>query len=174
MAQNITLLGATYPDVPAVDLPKTGGGTARFIDITESGTPVYDGTTTSDTKYDALFLETVGSGVDTVKVGLDMDLLWTNSAPTSSFSAQTLSIDMSDYNMIFVIATSRTDLDVRFTALFNVGTYTARLCTTFTGTNVYTTRNVNLTSASLGFEGGYNGSTANNSYCIPLYIYGVR
>lgn len=32
MAQNITLLGADYPDVPAVDLPKTGGGTARFVD----------------------------------------------------------------------------------------------------------------------------------------------
>lgn len=32
MAQNITLMGADYPDVPAVDLPKTGGGTARFVD----------------------------------------------------------------------------------------------------------------------------------------------
>lgn len=46
MAQNITLLGASYPDVPAVQLPKTGGGTAIFIDETEvityytgSGTP---------------------------------------------------------------------------------------------------------------------------------------
>ena len=35
MAQNITLLGASYSDVPAVDLPKTGGGTARFIDQDE-------------------------------------------------------------------------------------------------------------------------------------------
>lgn len=32
MAKNITLLGASYPDVPAVELPKTGGGTATFID----------------------------------------------------------------------------------------------------------------------------------------------
>ena len=32
MAQNITLLGATYPDVPAVTLPITGGGTATFSD----------------------------------------------------------------------------------------------------------------------------------------------
>lgn len=32
MAQNITLMGADYTDVPAVDLPKTGGGTARFVD----------------------------------------------------------------------------------------------------------------------------------------------
>lgn len=34
MAQNITLLGASYSDVPAVTLPKTGGGTARFTDAT--------------------------------------------------------------------------------------------------------------------------------------------
>lgn len=29
---NITLLGASYTDVPAVDLPKTGGGTVRFYE----------------------------------------------------------------------------------------------------------------------------------------------
>lgn len=34
MAQNITLLGASYTAVPAVTLPKTGGGTARFDDAT--------------------------------------------------------------------------------------------------------------------------------------------
>lgn len=32
MAQNITLMGANYPDVPAVLLPKTGGGSALFWD----------------------------------------------------------------------------------------------------------------------------------------------
>lgn len=46
---NISLLGATYSNVPAVDLPKQGGGTARFYEvsgsesITENGT--YDVTT---------------------------------------------------------------------------------------------------------------------------------
>lgn len=34
MAQNITLLGATYNDVPSVMLPKDGGGQAKFIDET--------------------------------------------------------------------------------------------------------------------------------------------
>lgn len=32
MAQNITLLGASYQNVPGVQLPKTGGGTAYFAD----------------------------------------------------------------------------------------------------------------------------------------------
>ena len=35
MAQNITLLGASYSAVPAVELPKTGGGTATFVDEEE-------------------------------------------------------------------------------------------------------------------------------------------
>ena len=39
MAQNITLMGASYSDCPAVLLPKTGGGTARFDDasVTTAG-----------------------------------------------------------------------------------------------------------------------------------------
>ena len=36
MAQNITLLGASYSDVPAVTLPKTGGGTASFTDVSDT------------------------------------------------------------------------------------------------------------------------------------------
>lgn len=32
MAQNVTVAGASYTAVPAVDLPKTGGGTATFTD----------------------------------------------------------------------------------------------------------------------------------------------
>jgi hypothetical protein len=36
MAQNITLLGASYSNVPAVQLPKTGGGTASFTDVTST------------------------------------------------------------------------------------------------------------------------------------------
>lgn len=32
MAKNISLMGASYTDVPAVVLPQTGGGTARFDD----------------------------------------------------------------------------------------------------------------------------------------------
>lgn len=56
---NITLLGASYTDVPAVDLPKTGGGTVRFYE--NGGTPsaaahtiefeFSDGTSTTLTGY---------------------------------------------------------------------------------------------------------------------------
>jgi len=36
MAQNITFMGADYPAVPSVVLPKTGGGTASFTDVSDT------------------------------------------------------------------------------------------------------------------------------------------
>ncbi len=44
---NITLLGASYTDVPAVDLPQTGGGTVRFYE-TGGGTPAISVVDTPD------------------------------------------------------------------------------------------------------------------------------
>lgn len=43
---NITLLGASYTDVPAVDLPQTGGGTVRFYE--NGGTPAISVVDTQD------------------------------------------------------------------------------------------------------------------------------
>ena len=36
MSANISLMGAVYPDVPAVLLPKQGGGQARFTDVSDT------------------------------------------------------------------------------------------------------------------------------------------
>lgn len=33
MAQNVTIAGASYPDVPSIIVPKTGGGEAEFFDM---------------------------------------------------------------------------------------------------------------------------------------------
>ena len=34
MAQNVIINGVTYQNVPEVDIPKSGGGTAKFLDTT--------------------------------------------------------------------------------------------------------------------------------------------
>lgn len=36
MAQNVTVAGASYEDVPSVSLPKTGGGMASFTDVSDT------------------------------------------------------------------------------------------------------------------------------------------
>lgn len=55
MAQNITLLGASYTGVPAVTLPKTGGGTARFDDASVTTA------TASDVASGKIFLASNGT-----------------------------------------------------------------------------------------------------------------
>lgn len=55
MAQNITLMGASYSNVPAVTLPKTGGGTARFDDATVTTA------TASDVASGKIFLASDGT-----------------------------------------------------------------------------------------------------------------
>lgn len=36
MAQNVTIAGASYPDVPSIEVPKAGGGTAVFVDTSDA------------------------------------------------------------------------------------------------------------------------------------------
>ena len=36
MAQNVTIAGASYSAVPAIQCPKTGGGTATFTDTSDA------------------------------------------------------------------------------------------------------------------------------------------
>ena len=55
MAQNITIAGDSYPDVPAIEIPKTGGGTAIFAD--PSGTTA----TASDVASGKYFLNSSGT-----------------------------------------------------------------------------------------------------------------
>lgn len=60
MAKNITLLGASYSGVPAVQLPRTEGGTATFYDASETETITQNGT--YDVTYDASVVVNVSGG----------------------------------------------------------------------------------------------------------------
>ena len=55
MAQNVTIMGASYSAVPAVTLPKTGGGTARFDDASVTTA------TASDVASGKIFLASNGT-----------------------------------------------------------------------------------------------------------------
>ena len=77
MAKNISLLGADYPDVPAVQLPQTGGGTAMFYDIN-----VVDNLN-SDSSTDALSAKQ-GKVLNEKITGLKMDTVeWYTTFPST-------------------------------------------------------------------------------------------
>ena len=61
MAQNVTIQGASYSDVPAVELPKTGGGVATFTDVSDSTADVAD-VANGEVFYNAGGTRSIGTG----------------------------------------------------------------------------------------------------------------
>lgn len=93
MAQNITLLGANYTAVPGVQLPKTGGGTALFTDVTPTTASA------ADVAQGKIFFDASGSqqtGTASGGGGSNWTLLGSteltvNTTSTSAASAGTIS-----------------------------------------------------------------------------------
>ena len=75
MAKNITLAGASYTAVPAIEVPITGGGTAKFYDCTGSKSITANG------EVDVVGLESVNVNV---QGGADPVLQSKSVSPTES------------------------------------------------------------------------------------------
>ena len=108
MSQNITLLGASYSDVPSVVLPKTGGGTASFTDVTDTTAAASDvasgkyfytaaGVRTPGTGSGGSSVKTAtgtftGNGTRTIDVSCDFepDIVYFTSDPGTTASSGTV------------------------------------------------------------------------------------
>lgn len=91
MAQDITLLGATYSNVPAVTLPKSAGGVATFVDAEDvKNGMIYFGTCSTGASTAA---KTVSiDGIDEYYTGLNVRILFTtnqtyNGVPTLNINS---------------------------------------------------------------------------------------
>ena len=119
-----------------------------------------------------------GSGGSGGAVGASYALLWQNASPGSSFAAQTVTVDLNGFSEVMVISnfsTGTQNLNPPVIAPIIDGSKLALNCASGSynrvGARVGT---IDLSAPGIAFAGAnYNGS-ADNTYCIPLYIYGIR
>ena len=108
MSQNITIMGASYSAVPAVTLPKTGGGTASFTDVTDTTAAAADvasgkyfytaaGVRTAGTSSGGSSVKTAtgtftGNGTRTIDVActFEPDIVYFTSDPGTTASSGTV------------------------------------------------------------------------------------
>lgn len=122
MAQNITLLGASYSAVPAVELPKTGGGTATFTDVTDTTAAASD-VATGKYFYTAAGVRTQGTssgggggGVGTLLATLSLGTISTSST-TAADTGKSVSVsNVNNYDLLIVETSVNTVTNNRHTA----------------------------------------------------------
>ena len=169
MAQNITLLGASYSDVPAVTLPKTGGGTARFDDASVTTAVA------SDVASGKIFLAsngTITTGTASGGGGSGFTLLKTTSLGTLSTSStsaadtgKSLSVTgYNDYDMLLVDVSVDSAVNNRHTSTVSM--------ILLTGTSSVSTKNTytvvsNKWNSKLGSTG--TGSTRQSTTAYGIY-----
>lgn len=104
-----------------------------------------------------------------------LTLLWENPSPTSSFAAQTIQLDLSDYDEIMISFAHYTDdmTQSSYIIMKNDNWHPCRVMKSTYATDTY--RNVKATNIGITFSGGFNPQTNQNdtSCAIPLKIYGI-
>ena len=110
-------------------------------------------------------------------------ILWTNPNPTSSFSAQTITLNSSDYDMYEIVYTSENSGG--FSSIYNMtksikgyGTVLQAVNATGSATPIRVRTVTYVSDTKLSFSVGYTGAGyplgTDNSKCIPLYVIGYK
>lgn len=146
MAQNITLLGANYSAVPAVELPITGGGTATFTDVTSTTATASD-VASGKIFYDSSGTETTG----TASGGGGLNWQITNANKRISGSSYvstglTLTVDVSGTYTIYYTACRTTTSGTSGTRLYINGSQYGSNYTSWSNSYIQT---ISVTGVSL-------------------------
>lgn len=131
MAQNITLMGASYSDVPSVTLPKTGGGTASFTDVTDTTAAASD-VASGKYFYTAAGVRTQGTasgggggGIGTLLTTYSMGTISTSSTTATDTGKSIAVSGINSYDLLIVETSVNTVTNNRHTATVNVILLTA-------------------------------------------------
>ena len=125
--------------------------------------------------------ETVISGIDSIDLRIDMDLLWTNSSIASSFSPQTVSLDLSSYRAIAIEFVSWNSSSAHNAPLkiFTVPTTPAnsgsKILVSIDYYDYFVGRNITqISTTGIVFGDGMARNGSANGYGIPYKIYGIK
>lgn len=129
MSQNITLMGASYSAVPAVRLPKTGGGTADFTDVSDTTAAAGD-VAQGKYFYTAAGVKTAGtasggggSGFGELLATYNIGTISTSSTSAATTGKSTTVSGLNGYNALIIVCktesvvNSRHYMTVRFVLL---------------------------------------------------------
>ena len=100
-------------------------------------------------------------------------LLWTNPNPTASFSAQTISLDLSNYDEVEIEAKQLASGTIIQLCRVGIGKQTKCLFRDGNANNFYT-RTFVVSASSIQFGDAYYNSTVTNTDCVPVAIYGIK
>lgn len=112
--------------------------------------------------------------------GTIFELLWTNPSPSAEFSPQTISLDLSDYDAVFIPMISASGNRI-YDLFADVGGAYAYAHFVALATNlVARQRSAKATTTGITFSNcqsrtqGSGSNTNTNTHLVPQYIYGVK
>lgn len=117
-----------------------------------------------------------GTRVDMTKY-LQMDLLWTNASPSSEFAAQMITLDLSNYDIVFIIGFMGNDIFCQLPLFVSVGSNSRFEYTNgvMRSRRVFTNNNyVQFEDSTTQSTFGSQVTTVVNTACIPYRIYGIK
>ena len=184
MAQNITLLGASYSAVPAVTLPKTGGGSATFTDVTDTTAAASD-VASGKYFYTAAGVLTQGTnsgggggGIGTLLATLSMGTISTTST-TATDTGKSISVSNANKYDLLIVLTSCTKTNnrhygtARVITLYNSSDATSRTSAYLSSytQNWKVSNNVVQLRCGTTAQGIYPNSCtiSNGTATIPMY-----
>jgi hypothetical protein len=103
------------------------------------------------------------------------DLLWENASPTSSYAANTESLDLSNYDAVFLIYRNWPSNDYEYgfiTVIGMVGQTT--MVQLVSQENKSGWRKATTAASGVTFTDCHYNAGIHNDYCVPLYIYGIK
>lgn len=103
------------------------------------------------------------------------ETLWSNASPTSSFSAQTISLDLSGYQYVYILFRQSTGSSTIYSSELVVPfNYEHDAIAILAGTSTVYKRSFTVGSSGIVFGGGKSGTTDDDSKMIPRSVYGIR